>query len=104
MIVSDKNQGPKASYELQENVLAFRDGELSLDLSRYERDFPVHIDVCSNEYDMLTIGPSMKYVAEIDIPAREYDEEETGDAENPVTLIPRQFDISKVQLTLWAVA
>jgi len=103
MIVSEKNQGPKASYELQGNILTFRDGELSLGLSKYEKDFPVHIDVCSNEYDMLTIGPSRKYVAEIDIPAKEYDEEETGDTENPVTLIPRLFDVTKVQLTLWAI-
>jgi len=103
MIVIEKNQGPKVSHELQGNILTFREGELSLDLSKYERDFPVHIDVCSNEYDMLTIGPSRKYVTEIDILAREYDEEETGDAENPVTLIPRPFDASKVQLTLWAI-
>jgi hypothetical protein len=102
MITVEKNQGDKVAYELQGDVLAFRGGELALDLSKYERDFPVHIDVCSNEYDMLVVGPSRMYVAEIDIPARGYDEEQTGDPENPVALVPRAFDVSKVQLTLWA--
>ncbi|MEW6540557.1 MAG: hypothetical protein AB1402_02930 [Bacillota bacterium] len=103
MITVEKNQGDKVAYELQGNVLAFRGGELALDLSRYERDFPVHIDVCSNEYDMLVVGLGRKYVAEIAISARGYDEEPTGDPENPVALVPRPFDVLKTQLTLWAV-
>ncbi|MDQ7790230.1 MAG: hypothetical protein U1D96_05465 [Eubacteriales bacterium] len=102
MIIVEKNQGDKAAYELQGNVLAFRGGELALDLSMYERDFPVHIDICCNEYDMLVVGLGRRYVAAIDIPARAYDAEQTGDPENPITLAPRAFDISKAQLTLWA--
>ncbi len=106
MQVIEKNIGPKVDYEASNTYLAFRESELLLDLAKYERDFLVHIDICENEFGMLTMGVSRKYVAQIDIPAREYelimddaDGEEGSPAEVPM---PVPFDIDKVTLTLWA--
>ena len=106
MIVVHKNEGTKIPYTVSGNVISFRDGELSLDLSRFERDFPVHIDICENAYGMLTMGISRKYVAQIDIPAREYTEVQDGVDEegNPKTAMqPMPFSMDKVTLTLWEV-
>lgn len=105
MIVEEKNQGPKVDYELSGNVIVFRGGELSLDLSKFERDFPVDIDISSNEHDMLQTGLSRRYVAQISIPAGEYEEIDTGETdEEDDPIIERSampFDISRVKLILW---
>ncbi len=106
MIISKKNAGTYVQYELADTRLSFRDGELMLDLSRYERDYPVHLDICENAYGMLILGPSRRYVAELDIPAREYmvKKGEPDDLGFPIlTRIAVPFDVDKVSLTLWAV-
>jgi hypothetical protein len=95
MQVVEKNIGEKVEYTVDDNRLFLR-GELILDLAKYERDFPVHIDICENEFGMLTMGISRKYVAQIDIPAREYDY--ITDGADPVP-----FDMKRVTLTLWAI-
>lgn len=100
MNIINKNEGAKVAYEVNETTISFRDGELSLNLASYERDFPVKLDVCSNEYGMLTLGVDRRYVAQIDIPAREYDV--TVDGEETIrTLIALNMD--NVTLTLWEV-
>lgn len=106
MIVVNKNDGPKVSYTIAGNVISFRDGELSLDLEKYERDFPVHIDICENEFGMLTVGISRRYVAQIDIPEREYQYVENGTDEqgNPkYDKVAVPFNLDRVTLTLWAI-
>ncbi len=101
----EKNEGAKIPYSLEGTKLTFND-EIMLDLSKYERDFSVHIDICLNAYGMLTMGLSSNYVAQLDIPARQYTYEDDGvDAEG----IPKQkkvaadFDPANVTLTLWKV-
>lgn len=106
MIIVEKEPGTKVEYSASGNRISFRGGELSLDLSRFERDFPVHIDICENAYGMLTMGISRKYVAQIDIPAREYTEVQDGVDEegNPKTAMqPMPFSMDNVTLTLWEV-
>jgi hypothetical protein len=106
MIMIKKNQGRNAQYELTGTKLAIREGELTLDLSRYEREYPVHLDIGENAFGMLVMGPSRRYIAEIDIPAREYKIEigEKDDLGFPkMTRKDMPFDVDKVSLTLWAV-
>lgn len=106
MIVVEKEPGTKIEYSAAGNMISFRDGELSLDLSRFERDFPVHIDICENAFRMLTMGISRKYVAQIDIPARKYTEVQDGVDEegNPkMVMQPVPFSMDNVTLTLWEV-
>lgn len=107
MNVVEKTPGEKIPYDLMGNVLVLNQ-ELYLNLPAYQRDFDVQLDVSRNEYDMLVMGLSRSYVAQIDIPAREYEEVPTGekdDEDNDITeRRPLPFDLNTVTLTLWGVA
>lgn len=111
MKVIEKNIGTKIEY-LQEgnNLLSFRD-ELFLNLARCERDYPVQIDICENEDGILTTGISRRYIAQIDIPAREYNEVEvevendegTENEGEKIILEPVPFSMERITLTLWSI-
>ncbi|QIB26114.1 hypothetical protein [Caloranaerobacter azorensis] len=104
MIIVEKNEGVKINYSVDGTKLTLND-EMTLDLGKYERDFPVHIDICTNKFGFLSFGLSEKYVAQIDIPAREYQEVQNGTDEegNPkIEMVPVAFDMDKVKLTLWS--
>ena len=101
MIIVEKNEGPKIEYEVTGKKICF-DDDLTINLAKREEDWPVHIDICSDRDGDLVIGTAAgrAYVAEIDIPAREYTPGETE--EDPPTPVP--LDMDKVTLTLWAIA
>ncbi len=99
MIIVEKNDGPKIEYTANGTRINFRD-ELALDLSKYERDYPVHLDICENRDGMLVMNISDYYVAQIDIPERLYDEQ-IIDEETVRTPVP--FSMDRVTLTLWAI-
>ena len=82
--------------------LTLGDDKLTLNLSEYEQDDPKHIDICFDATGRLVVGTATgrKYVAEIDIPARRYTEEASGEE---TTREPVDFDINLCTLTLWAV-
>ena len=100
MIIIDKNVGPKIPYEITGTKIIF-DDDLMLNLAKRQDDEPVHIFICYNRTKDLVIGyeHGWRYVAEIDIPAREYQEPESED-ESPV---PLPLDMDEVTLTLWAI-
>ena len=105
MIIVNKNEGPKIPYEESGKKVIF-DDDLSINLSKREKDDPVHIDVCYDEDGELCIGAAAgwAYVAEIDIPARQYvDVPVEGGEEGEVTREPLPLDMDTVTLTLWAI-
>lgn len=109
IIVVERNEGKKINYEVSGSKITFGDDELTLNLTRYERDDSAHIDICRDRYGNLVTGviPGIaeNYTAQIDIPAREYDYIADGvdDNGNPrETPIPIPFSIEKCTLTLWA--
>lgn len=107
MIIVEKKEGAETiSYQMMGDLLVL-DNSLYINLPIYERDFPVHLDISKNEYGMITMGLSRAYVAEIDIPAREYIEVSTGEFDEDGNEIienqPQPFDLNKVALTLWEV-
>jgi hypothetical protein len=105
MKIVEKNEGTKAAYSLTGAKLTLND-EVTLDLSKYERDFAVHLDVCMNPYGMLTMGLSNNYVAQIDIPARQYTYEKNGVDDKNIPIqkkVPAAFSADNVTLTLWKV-
>ena len=91
MTVIEKNVGPKMAYEVTGNKITFGDDEITLNLSKYERDEEVQIDICRDDDHILIAGPSKYFVANIIIPARQYEDDE-----------PVPFDIGNVTLVLWA--
>lgn len=102
--VIEKNIGQKIEFSVSGTRLNLNN-ELILDLSKYERDHDVHIDISENGDGMLIMGVSRRYVAQIDIPARKYDEittEATEDKEAETTFAPVAFSMDNVKLTLWA--
>lgn len=133
MIVVEKNEGAKIPYTQNGTVVSFADGRLSLDCALYQKDWDVHLDVCENTDGNLVMGTEsgQKYIAQLDIPAREYlypepaeaapvipadpadladldgEETETAAVEpehtetEPPVALP--LDMEKVTLSLWAI-
>lgn len=81
------------------NEVNFRD-ELKLDISKYERDFEVKIDITENSFKQLQVGLSERYVAQITIPERSYKEypQKNEEGEETTMRIPEAFDINKVKI------
>lgn len=104
MQVVEKNEGPKIPYSKYTTKLTIN-SEITIDLSKYERDFPVHLDICRDKFDILVMGLGERYVAQVDIPAREYTYEQNGTDEegNPkFDKVPVPFNMDNVTLTLWS--
>lgn len=104
MIVIEKNPGEKIEYEVTGKKICF-DDDLTINLAKREEDYPVHIDVCYDADRNLVIGAAAgrAYVAELDIPARAYEEIEPDGEEGQATQQPLPLDMDKVTLTLWAI-
>ena len=101
MIVIEKNAGPKIDYEVSGKKICF-DDDLTINLAKRQEDWDVHIDICYDAYHELVIGAAAgrAYVAEIDIPKKEYEIEGEGEDE---TITPIPLDMDKVTLSLWAI-
>lgn len=101
MIIIEKNPGTKIPYEVDGTKITF-DDELTLKLAKLQKDDPVHKDICYDADGDLCIGTNegKYYVAEIDIPAIEYEEVEEG---GEIHLEPLPLDMDAVTLTLWSI-
>ena len=100
MIIIEKNEGEKIDYEVHGKKITF-DDDLTINLAKRQEDWPVHIDICFDSDRELVIGAAAGrlYVAEIDIPKREYTQPENED--DPATPLP--LDMDEVTLSLWAI-
>jgi len=126
MIVKEMNAGEKIPYTIKGSKITF-DDELMVNVKRFERDDPAHIDICRDRFGNLVTGVipgyAESYVAQIDIPAREYTETPI-DADEPDEQAEKEaaggmigggsmrqtvkreavdFDMNKCTLTLWAI-
>ena len=63
--VIEKNPGQKIEWEQSGTRLYFGDDELMLNAARYQKDWPVSVDVCKDRAGNLTIGTesALRYVA-----------------------------------------
>lgn len=100
MQITEKNEGPKIAHEENGTMVFFGDYELMVNAAKYQRGWPVHIDICSNRDKQLVIGTGegLYYVAQLDIPAKKYTESGTEDG----TQTPEPINMSEVKLTLWS--
>lgn len=87
MKIVQMNPGRKIDYELRGTKLDFADGELRIDLARYQGDDVVTRDIMVDREGWLTTGRGRNYVAQVEIPARQYTEpaEDSGGAEDGAT-------------------
>lgn len=117
MKVIEKNKGKKIPYEIKGAKITF-DDDLTINTAKRESDSAVHIDVCFDIDRNLVVGAAVgrrRYVAEIDIPARKYEEVENenySETENDdeyimkepkFKRIPVPFNPDNVIVTLWEV-
>lgn len=87
-------------YEIDGNTIDFNDGELTIKLSKKERDEDCMLDIVEDATGGLICSTAggRKYVAQIFIPARQY--EITGEGEE-ATRKAVPFDVDRCVLTLW---
>lgn len=124
MKVINANEGPKTPYDVHGNKITF-DDEIMLNLEKKEADADVHIDISTDDFGGLITGIGRDYVAQIDIPARTYEEIPVESEEMPESVespaegdsgesggmgasggrierIPIPFSMDNVTLTLFA--
>lgn len=112
MIVVHRNDGVKVAHQVSGTSITFAD-ELTLNLARYQRDWHVRIDICSNKDNMLVVGAAagLRYVAQLEIPATAYaasaesSPAATAEGQGPAphaTPEPLPLDMGAVTLTLWS--
>lgn len=117
MIEVIKTPGKHIEYVAAGKSILFGDDDLAVNLKNREQDEAVTIDICSDRNGNLTMGTAagLKYVAQVEIPEREYTEEEqenpaydadaeegTEAANKTVTVrTPVAFDIDKCTIYLW---
>lgn len=116
MKIVEKNEGRKITYNLDGTKLDFADGALTIDLARYQKDEPVIRDIMVDSEGYLVMGRGRYYVAQVEIPAKEYMEtetpapvmeegEEAGSMNNMPSIerTPLPLDTDNVTLYLFAV-
>lgn len=111
--VIEKNEGPKIAWAQEDNKLIFGNDDLAIRCDTRQRDYPVHVDICADDDGNLITGVGRYYVAQIDIPAAEYEEHEVeqlsmtemdGTASGDTVVRERlPLDMADVVLTLWDV-
>ena len=101
-------------YSIRKDTIDFGDGELTMKLSKKERDDATTIDVVQDYTGGLITSTAggERYLAQIYIPAREYTEKEVpnpnypgGEGSNePETITEREpvpFSMDRCELRLW---
>lgn len=104
--VYEKNTGTKIQWEQDGYRLSFDDDALSVKVTKYQGDDARTLDICRDRSGNLMIGtqPNGRYVAQIEIPAAEYEETSEGEGENrAVTRIQKPLDMAAVTLILWSI-
>ena len=113
-----KTPGKHIVYDTTSKSIIFgEDEDLSINLKNREQDEKTLIDICSDSDGFLVVGTAagLRYVAQVEIPARQYTEEEqenpnydpeaeagTEAASQTITVRePVPFDIDNYTIYLW---
>ena len=103
--VIEKNAGKKIGYEMDGNTLWIGDA-IAMKLQRLQTDDVVRKDICADKDGNSVSGPGENYVAQVEIPPREYDYiagEPDGEGKQTTEKVQKNFDVSKCTLTLWSI-
>lgn len=112
MNVVEKNAGTKIDYEVNGTKISLNDDELTINLARYQKDDAVMKDIMVDSEGFLTLGQGSYYVAQVEIPAKEYDETtetvtEVVDGEEVekevINRTAKPLDMDKVTLYLFSI-
>ena len=101
----EKTGGVKVDLRVSGTKVYLGDDEMVLNLSKYERDDPVHIDIGLNARGFLTFGVSDRYAVQLDIPGREYELVDSGELDENgsprMKKVAQPFSMNNVTITLW---
>lgn len=103
--VVEKNEGKKIGYELDGSTLWIGDA-IAMKLQRLQTDDIVKKDICADKDGNLVFGLGENYVAQVEIPPKEYDfiSGAADNEGNPTSeRVQKDFDLSKCTLTLWSI-
>lgn len=104
MKVVEKNTGRKIDYELRGYKLSFADDELVIRLDRYQRDEDVTLDIMADNQGFLVFGNGRFYVAQVEIPAKQYEEVIEGEGEEQeIHYVPIPLNTDDVTLYLFSI-
>lgn len=104
MKVVEKNTGRKIDYELRGYKLSFADDELLIRLDRYQRDEVIAIDIMADNQGFLVMSGGRFYVAQVEIPARQYEEIIEGEGDEQTTRYePIPLNTDDVTLYLFSI-
>lgn len=103
--IIEKTGGVYVDVTFAANKIILGDDEMTLNLSKYERDDPVHIDIGLNSMGFLTFGVSDRYAVQIEIPARKYEliesEELDENGQPRMERVAQPFNMAAVVVVLW---
>ena len=106
--VVEKTPGKHIEYTVKGEKITFGDEELTVKLSAKERDEKVVVDICMDKDKgimMGTGGAARSYAAQVEIPPRRYEEQDSGQKDengrNIMVPVPLPFDMSRCTLILW---
>jgi len=102
--VVEKTAGTKIGWGQRNTVLSFDDDALTVKVPKYQMDEATVVDICEDRQGRLVIGAAsgIRYVAQIEIPAAEYEETITGEGDEQTTTRTRKdLDMADVVLVLW---
>lgn len=103
--VVEKNTGKKIGYELEGTTLWIGDA-IAIRLPKLQTDDLVKKDICADSDGNLVMGLGENYVAQIEIPPKEYEyiEGEPDSEGKPTTeKVQKDFELSNCTLTLWSI-
>ena len=104
MKVVEKNTGRKIDYELRGYKLSFYDDEIVIRLDRYQRDETITLDIMADNQGFLVMSKGRYYVAQVEIPKREYQEIIEGEGEDQqIHYEPIPLDTDDVTLYLFSI-
>lgn len=104
--VIEQEEGRKIAWTQSNYKLTFGDDELSLRCDKYQQDTAVQVGIYADKNRNLVVGTGegLWKVAQIDIPAREYEEVEVEiEGETVVQKEAIALDMGDVVLSLWSI-
>lgn len=106
--VVEKTPGRHLAYAVTKDKITFGDDELTVKLSAKERDEEVTLDICLDKDEgiiMGTGGSARNYAAQVVIPARRYEDQDSGERNEegePIMVpVPLPFEMERCTLILW---
>lgn len=102
--IVEVNEGTKIDFEQMGTKIFFGDDEIMVNVAKYQQDEERTIDIVIDRSGNLAIGADsgIRYAAQIEIPANEYNYVENEETEK-TERVKVPLDMANVILKLWSI-